>query len=472
MTRKTDSSAGTAEAGPSYEDIAEAVLAVAARPLPREAGDAARRTLFNVLAVARGAAGSPEVTRLAGALRPGAPEVPGYAGGPGEVPAGPGVDGWRAAADAALITGFAAHLDDFDDTHLATVIHPGAATLGAAWSAGWLTGPSGEELLTAFALGCEVQLRLGLAVTPDHYDRGWHITGTCGVIGAAVTAALLGGLDRDGLATALRLASLMTLGHRESFGTEVKPFHAGKAAANGVAAAEEAARGTLAADAARTLPGVGDLLRALAPGGRHPGRLLDLFGSAWELADNTFKPYPCGIVAHPGIDAAVEAHQGGVDPSAVTRVRYRCHPLVPELMGRRQPATGLEARFSAVHGVAAGLARGTGGLAEFSDAAAIDPVLSGLRSRVEMSPEEGMSRDAATLEVETGEGMLTTWRVAHARGSLPRPLTGQELIGKAEALVPGQARPLWDAVAGLGLDPGPMTVQALLERARTEVAVK
>ncbi|MFF5260339.1 MmgE/PrpD family protein [Actinomadura viridis] len=444
---------------PSYEDVAGAVLGAAARPLPEDVAAAARRTLFNVLAVALGASGSPQVTRLAAALAV-----------PAGVPAAPGVPGRARPADAALLTGFAAHLDDFDDTHLATVIHPGASVLGAAWAAVPGTGVPGPDLLTAFALGCEVQLRLGLAVSPEHYDRGWHITGTCGVIGAAVTAGLLGSLDRDRLALALRLASLQTLGHREAFGTEVKPFHAGKAAANGLLAAAEAARGGFADEAGAALPGIGGLLRALAPGERSPDRLLDGFGTRWDLLDNTFKPYPCGIVAHPGIDAAVQAHRRGLDPADVAEVRYRCHPLVPELMGRLDPSTGLQARFSAVHGVAAGLARGTGGLAEFSDAAAADPLLSGLRARIELVPDPRMPRDAATLEIRTGAGVVES-AVEHARGSLERPLTDDELIAKAEALAPGRARPLWDALARLAADTRPRTVAAVLDEAGQQVPV-
>ncbi|MEU9842126.1 MmgE/PrpD family protein [Actinomadura sp. NPDC048032] len=446
---------------PSYEELAEAVLDCASRPLPGEVAKAASRTLFNVLAVALGASGSPQVGRLAAALA-----------APTGVPAAPGVRGKASPVGAALLTGFAAHLDDFDDTHLETVIHPGASVLGAAWAAGWPAGASGRDLLAAFALGCEVQLRLGLAVSPEHYDRGWHITGTCGVAGAAVTAGLIGEPGRDRMAAALRLASLQTLGHREAFGTEVKPFHAGKAAAAGVLAAAEAGRGRFTAGAAAVLPDTGELLRALAPGGRSPGRLLDGFGTRWELADNTFKPYPCGIVAHPGIDAAVRAHDRGVAPANVVRIRYRCHPLVPELMGRLEPRTGLQARFSAVHGVAAGLARGTGGLAEFGDAAAADPVLARLRARVDLCPEPRMPRDSAVLEIHTVDGGTVVSAVEHARGSLLRPLTDDELIGKAEALAPGRAQAIWDAVARLGEGPGPGTVQALLEETRREVVAR
>jgi 2-methylcitrate dehydratase PrpD len=449
----------TGDDAPAYEDIAAAVLDAASRPPHEDVVTAARRTLFNVLAVALGASRAPQLTRLAAVLA-----------APSGVPAAPGVRGNASPADAALITGFAGHLDDFDDTHLATVIHPGASVLGVAWAAGWPGGVPGADLLTAFALGCEVQLRLGLVVSPEHYDRGWHSTGTCGVIGAAVTAGLLGSLGRDRLADALRLASLQTLGHREAFGTEVKPFHAGKAAANGLLAAEEAARGRFATGAA-AMPDIGGLLGALAPDHRSPGRLLDGFGTRWELLDNTFKPYPCGIVAHPGIDAAIQAYGWGIAPQDVVEIRYRCHPLVPELMGRLDPGTGLQARFSAVHAVAAGLVRGAGGLAEFSDVAATDPVLSAMRSRIEMCPEAELPRDSAILEIRTADGRGIESAIEHARGSLPRPLTDHELIDKADSLAPGRAQPIWEAIARLAKDTAPWTLQAALRDAGREVPV-
>ena len=112
----------------------------------------------------------------------------------------------------ALVTGTAAHLDDFDDTHLATVIHPGAAALATVLSLVPETAPSGAAFLGAFAAGCEAQLRIGCAISPAHYDHGWHITGTCGVFGAAVAAAALLGLDAEAAARALSLAATMTPG--------------------------------------------------------------------------------------------------------------------------------------------------------------------------------------------------------------------------------------------------------------------
>src|ERR1700730_6370166 len=214
--------------------FAAGIGALARTPLPPAIAHAAKRPLVHVLGLATRAAHPPGVDAIVGTAR--------LLGGPPSAP----VLGRSERADAhfaALAAGFAAHVDDFDDPHLATVIHPGAACMAVLVALAEETAPSGRAALAAFALGCEAQLRVGVAISPEHYDRGWHITGTCGVVGAAVTAALLLGLDDSGLARAVRLSTTMTLGHREAFGTMAKAFHPGKAAANGILAARLAAQG-------------------------------------------------------------------------------------------------------------------------------------------------------------------------------------------------------------------------------------
>jgi 2-methylcitrate dehydratase PrpD len=153
--------------------LCAAVCENAVAPLPPRVRRAAERSLLNVLGTAIGASreSAVETVLAKAAAHSGRPVAP--------VPGRPErVD----LTHAALVTGIAAHLDDFDDTHLATVIHPGAATLGASLGLAHQRHASGRELLTAFALGCEVQLRVGVAMSPSHYDAGWHITGTCGVV--------------------------------------------------------------------------------------------------------------------------------------------------------------------------------------------------------------------------------------------------------------------------------------------------
>ncbi len=393
----------------------------AAQPLPDAVAHAARRSLFNVLGTTVGAALSPAVEVMVDTTR--------MLQVSGTVP----LLGRRETVDrhwGALITGTAGHYDDFDDTHLATVIHPGAATLAALVALHDHAGVTGEHYLRAFAIGCEAQLRIGNAISPNHYDRGWHITGTCGVFGAAVAAGVILGFDATRMEAALAAASTMTIGHREAFGSMTKPFHAGKAGANGLAAALLAADGY--AGFADPLGDTGVLtMFADAVDER------ELFGSwshDWEIERNAFKPYPCGIVAHPAIDAAIDAGNRVADANQIVSIEVRCHPLVPELMGIEQPKDGLQARFSARHGVAVGLLDHSVGLPQFSDGRATSADAARLRAVTTLSPTSGCDRDAATVIVQTVGGAEVTAHVAHARGSLARPLTDAELLAKVAGL--------------------------------------
>jgi 2-methylcitrate dehydratase PrpD len=406
-----------ATTGSVTTDFCAAMLDAAASPLPPEVSRAARRTLLNVLGTAASAAGSLAVTVLLAAAA--------EQGSAGDVQV-PGLARTLDPYWGALVTGTAAHLDDFDDTHLATVIHPGAAALATVLSLAQETAPSGAAFLGAFAVGCEAQLRIGNAISPAHYDHGWHITGTCGVFGAAVAASALLGLDAEAASRALSLAATMTLGHREAFGSMTKPLHAGKAAANGVLAARLAAAG-LAGPADPLGPGgVLEVLAAAVDRGA--------LGRGWELELNSFKTYPCGVVAHPAMDAAI-AVSGRIDPAEITAITLRCHPLVPELMGTLHPADGLRSRFSARHGVAVGLRFGRAGLTEFSDAAATAPEVARLRGLITLDPDPGVARDAAVLRIETRSADPVEVRTEHTRGSIARPLTDDELQDKVQALV-------------------------------------
>jgi len=403
--------------GSATTGFCAAMLDTAARPLPPDVSRAARRTLLNVLGTAASAAGSPAVTVL---LADAADQ-----GSAGEVQV-PGLARTLDPYWGALVTGTAAHLDDFDDTHLATVIHPGAATLATVLSLAPETAPSGAAFLGAFAVGCEAQLRIGNAISPAHYDHGWHITGTCGVFGAAVAASALLGLEAEAAARALSLAATMTLGHREAFGSMTKPLHAGKAAANGVLAARLAAAGL----AGPPDPlGPGGVLEVLATAVDR-----DALSRGWELELNTFKTYPCGVVAHPAMDAAITV-SGRIDPAEITAITLRCHPLVPELMGTIHPADGLRSRFSARHGTAAGLLFGRAGLTEFSDEVATAPAVARLRALITLDPDPAVARDAAVLRIETQSAGPVEVRVEHNRGSIARPLTDDELRDKVRALV-------------------------------------
>jgi 2-methylcitrate dehydratase PrpD len=425
-------------AGALTETFADAIASFALAALPPAVLHEAKRSLFNVLAVAIGASQHPGVDAILRVAR--------EAGGPGTAP----IIGRCVRADehfAALANGFAGHVDDYDDTHLATVIHPAASIAATVLALAPACAPSGEDALRAFVLGCEVQLRVGVAISPEHYDDGWHITGTCGTIGAAVAAAALLRLDPEATARAIGIAASTTVGQREAFGTMAKAYHAGKAAANGIRAAR-LAQGGFTAPADALVNGFAD---ALAHAHRI-GALALSFDDAYELAKNTYKPYPCGIVAHPAIDAAV-ALAPRVTRAAIASIAIHCNPLVPELMGNLTPTDGLQARFSAVHGVTMGLHAGTVGLAQYADAIVGDAEVVALRARVHLVSSPEVPRDAARVVVTHADGSVVEEAVAHARGSLERPLTDRELGAKAKALIepvlPGRTDTVRAAVSDL-----------------------
>lgn len=421
------------------DDLAEKIAALAAEPLPSEVQQEATRSLLNVVGTALRASNS-AAARILTAATVDTPGTSVILGRPER----------RAPRAAAMINATNAHFDDYDDTHLASVIHPGATSMAAVLA----TRPQrGSALLRAFALGIEVQLRVGLAMTPAHYDRGWHITGTCGSIGAAVTGGLALGQDPATLAEAIALAATATAGHRESFGTMLKPVQVGLAAAHGVESALLAAKGHRLDTEA--LEGKGRFFEALSSQWSTDETVTTL-GQDWHLLNNTYKPYPCGIVTHPALDAAIAIHERGdlPGPTAIRQVRLTCHALVPELTGTRAPRTGLEARFSTVHGVAMALLTGRAGPEEY-DTLVNDPDIIRLRDLVQMHADPHCARDSATLVVEYSDGRSAEHHVVHARGSLSRPLTDAELRDKfltgAEPILGNAAEKLADNILNLEL---------------------
>jgi 2-methylcitrate dehydratase PrpD len=393
------------------------------RPLPEAVERQARRTLLNALGVAIGASRH-EAVEIAVSVAMASGSLP-------RAPL-PGRSERLDPVSAALVTGLAAHVDDFDDTHLETVIHPGSVALASVLPAACLVGATGRAALTAFALCCETELRVGRAMSPWHFDAGWHITGTAGVIGAAAGAGLLLGLDEASLAHAIGIAASQTVGLRVAHGTMIKAAHPGKAAANGVLAALLASRGYTGP------PGVLEAPRGyyavLSPEAR-PELVCEGFGDSWTVLANTYKPYPGGVVSHPAIDAALALAERLPAGAVVEAIELRCHPLVLELTANPEPHDPLAARFSTPHAVAVALVDRTVGLAQYEPDRLTDPAVARLRALVRLAPDPALAREEAILELRMADGRRLREHVLHARGSLERPLTDVELMAKVQALV-------------------------------------
>jgi 2-methylcitrate dehydratase PrpD len=369
-------------------------------------------------------------------------------------------------ASAALLNGITSHTFDFDDTHLRTIIHPAGPVASAALALAEQRGSTGRELVDALVLGVDVACRVGNAIYPDHYDRGWHITGSTGMLGAAAACARLLQLDAGATTMALGIAASQPIGVREQFGTMTKPFHPGGAARAGLMAALMARHGYTASPRALEAPrGLMQTYSAKCDW-REIG---DALGQRFEIASNTYKPFACGIVIHPSIDGCVQLrNEHALRSEDVERIELRVHSLVLELTGKKSPRTGLEGKFSVYHACATGILFGAAGEAEFSDQIVARPDVVALRDRVVATADDAIAEEAADVTVVCRDGRRLHRFVEHAIGSLEHPMTDADLEGKFHGLVDpvlGEARTrqLVELSAGLGDAP---SVAALTAAAR------
>jgi 2-methylcitrate dehydratase PrpD len=336
------------------------------------------------------------------------------------------------ALSAAFLNAASANLTDFDDTHEPTIIHPTAPVAPALFALSELHRVSGRDLLGAFILGVEVECRLGNAVSPGHYQKGWHITATCGVFGAAMAAGKLLGLPPERLIGALGLAATQSSGLVESLGQDAKSISIGNACRNGLWSALLARDGLNGP--VRPIEGRFGFMATMAETPRWEA-LLGGLGETWEISKNTYKPYPGGVVIHPVIDGILELKTSApLTADQVDRIVVRGHPIVRARGDRPDVTTGREAQVSVQHSVAIALLRGKAGLAEYTDAAVQDPAVIALRKLVSVEEDPTMPVGAARVEATAKDGRTWTASVGCARGSLRRPLTDEELNDKFYAL--------------------------------------
>jgi 2-methylcitrate dehydratase PrpD len=342
--------------------------------------------------------------------------------------------------NAAFINGVSSHIFDYDDTHLKTIIHPAGPVASAILALSEMQPVSGKDFLNALALGVETECRIGNSVYPNHYDVGWHITGTAGVFGAAAAAGRLLGLNEQQMTWALGLAASQPVGLRESFGSMNKSFNPGRAASNGLFAAILAAKNFTSSD------GMIEAKRGWANAistKQDWAEITEGLGQRYETALNTYKPFACGIVLHPAIDAAIQLrNENQLNAGQVKRIELKVHPLVLELTGKKTPQDGLEGKFSVYHAVAVALIEGAGGEKQFSDRAVRDPAVLELRSKVVPVIDPSIKPEQVEMSIELNDGRVLRKRIEHAVGSLEKPMSDADLERKfadlAEGILPQQ----------------------------------
>lgn len=343
-------------------------------------------------------------------------------------------------ASAALVNGITSHTFDFDDTHLRTIIHPAGPVASAVLALAECQGLGGRAVIDALVLGIDVSCRVGNCIYPDHYDRGWHITGSTGMLGAAAGCARLLQLDERQAAMAIGIAASQPIGLREQFGTMTKPFHPGGAARAGLMAALLARNGFTASE--RALEAPRGLIQVYSDK-RDWNEITGELGKRFEISTNTYKPFACGIVIHPTIDAATQLRARGVRPEDIERVELKVHSLVLELTGRKEPQDGLQGKFSVYHGFAAGLVFGRAGEGEYEDEVVAREDVVALRRKVVATVDDRIAEESADVTAILKDGRREHVFVRHAIGSLERPMTDADLERKFHSLadaVIGEAR--------------------------------
>lgn len=360
----------------------------------------------------------------------GTPEATVFGGGTAPAPA------------AALINGTLSHALDFDDTHFAHIGHPSVAVVPAALAVAERTGASFHDMLAAALIGVEASIHVGLWLGRDHYQIGFHQTATAGAFGATLAAARLLDLSPDQIRHALGLCASLASGLKAQFGTGGKPMNAGLAARSGVEAALWAQAGlTGAADGLAGPLGFGETHHA-SGSVQHLARL----GTPpWQIMTISHKFHACCHGLHAMLEAlrAVDVEVGQID-----RVTVHTHPRWMSVCNKRDPETGLAAKFSYRHTAAMALSGlDTGRTDKFSDAMARDPDLVALRQKIDVSEDDALSEMQCRVELALESGDVID--VYHDL-ALPIPFDSrrEKLTAKAHGFLgERQTDDLWQSVA-------------------------
>ena len=358
------------------------------------------------------------------------------------------------ALTAALVNTLASSINTFDDTHAEAIVHPSGPVMGAVLAEAEIRPVSGGDLLAAFIVGVEATCRLSKAVSvaPAKGNIAWSQTGIACGIGAALAVARLMRLDVARAATAIGIAASQSSGIRALHGSHTTAMMPANAGQVGLRAAHLAAAGVTSSQTTiEARYGFAECF-SVSP---HLAHVTAGLGRHWDVLGNTYKPYPCGIVIHPLIDAALDiarAEQPASD--AVARVAIRANPVAMALCWRRHPKDELEAQVSLFQWVAAALARGRAGIPEGTDAAVADLAIAALRDRIEVETDAAIPHDGVEMTVTLGDGRTSSRSIRNCIGSRGRPMTDAELDAKfrlaAEGVLPtDQAESLLRSARGI-----------------------
>jgi len=344
---------------------------------------------------------------------------------------------------AAFVNGVSIHADDFDDTQLAVakdrvyglLVHPTVPVLPAILALAEGAGVSGKQLTLAYHLGVEVECKIAEAISPRHYQDGFHSTGTCGPFGSAAACAKLLRFEHSKILNAFGLVASQSGGLRENFGTMTKPFQAGHAAESGLVSTELVALGWTAAD--QILEADRGFFRAFG-GSYDPAAIMDRLGKPWTFTSPgiSLKPYPSGSLTHPAMtELARLIEANNIQAAQVEKVDVGANHNMTTTLLRHQPKTGLEAKFSMEFCMAILFLERKAGLGEFSDKVVQRSDVQKMIRRVNfyIDPEAetaGYDKMTSLLKIHLKDGRVIAGRADFGKGSPANPMTFEEAATK------------------------------------------
>jgi 2-methylcitrate dehydratase PrpD len=355
-----------------------------------------------------------------------------------------GRGGKTSLPQAALANGYLGHVEDYDDTHIPIDyrdnIHPSSPIFPAPLAAAELLGASGREMLAAAVVGVEVALRVGMCISGAYREgaQAWHITSTCGILGAAAAAGRILGLTPEQMTYAIGIAATQAAGFGEVFGSMCKPFHAGRAAQGGLVAALLAKKGFTSST--KVLEAHRGFLGAMAKD-YDINIVTSRLGEDWEIPRVGLKPYACGAGNHALIDAMIALRsKDGATVDNIDRVTGTVRGLADNLVRTRHPATGLETKFSYFHSMAVAFVDGAAYPGQYTDAKATDPVIHALREKITMEADRSLSGRNAVVTMVLKDGRSYSERIEHPTGNPQNPMSDEQISEKFRALA-GQVLP-------------------------------
>ena len=340
--------------------------------------------------------------------------------------------------DAALLGCLSSTAQTYDDTHFATTTHPtgpvASALLATAHTLGVAGRPvSGVRLLTALVIGMELECRTSCAIVANGGHPGWFITGLSGGVGTAEAVGSLLQLTHEQLVHAIGLAATQACGFRATHGSMAMTYVPGLAARNGLVAAYMAAADFTCG--AISIDGRNGLLQVLTRAADTTA-IGDELGSRFELLSNSYKPYPCGFVIHPAIDACLHlVQENKISHSAIERIDMRVHPDALNLCWRKLPENVFEAQVSLFHWVAAAFVHHAAGVEQGELDCVLDADVRALQERSYAVADSQLADNQALVAVRLRDGRIVERLTENSTGSISNPMTDQQLAFKFRNLV-------------------------------------